>query len=60
MLFLQLQNLVAREDAQDLIEYVLLFALIALGTTVGMQSIADGVSSTFTNVGTILTTHTSG
>ena len=44
-----------REDAQDLIEYGLLVALIALGATAGMNTVAADVNNVFTNVGGTLT-----
>ena len=46
-----------REDGQDLIEYVLVVALIALAATVGMGSVATSINAAFTNIGTKLTTY---
>ena len=43
-----------QDDAgQGLAEYVLIFALVALGATAGMLSVASGINSTFTAVGSI-------
>jgi Flp pilus assembly pilin Flp len=38
-------------EGQDLIEYALLGATIALGTLAGMQAIRDAVNTEFTNIG---------
>ncbi|HWC98094.1 MAG TPA: hypothetical protein VG456_15145 [Candidatus Sulfopaludibacter sp.] len=57
-LFVKVQIL--REDhGQDLIEYALTAALIALAATVGMGKIATGISTAFSNIGTKLTSYTS-
>jgi pilus assembly protein Flp/PilA len=51
---------ILREDhGQDLIEYALTAALIALACTVGMGKIATAISSAFTGIGSRLTTYTS-
>jgi len=42
------------ESGQDLIEYALVVALIALAATAGMSSLANGINSAFTKVNTIL------
>lgn len=49
------QNLMSREDGQDLIEYALVVALIAFGATAGMQTIAADINNVFATVGTTLT-----
>jgi pilus assembly protein Flp/PilA len=43
------------ESGQDLIEYALVAALIALGATAAMNTLATSISSAFTTVGTKLT-----
>jgi Flp pilus assembly pilin Flp len=49
-----------REDhGQDLIEYALTAALIALATTAGMGSVANAINTAFSSVGTILSTYSS-
>ena len=50
-----LKRLWQEEEGQDLIEYALLIALIALAATLGMNSLADSINNEFTNVGTSLT-----
>ena len=54
-LFLRLRDLMSGEDGQDLIEYALVVALIALGATAGMQTVAADISNAFLNVGNTLT-----
>jgi len=53
-----LKRLWQEEEGQDLIEYALLVALIALAATVGMNSLATAINAEFTNLGTSLTTAT--
>jgi pilus assembly protein Flp/PilA len=47
------------ENGQDLIEYALVVALIALAATAGMSAVAGGINQAFTNIGTKLSTYTS-
>jgi pilus assembly protein Flp/PilA len=58
----QMMNLMKRlwkeEQGQDLIEYALLVALVALAATVGMNALATKINLEFTNLGTSLTTAT--
>jgi pilus assembly protein Flp/PilA len=42
------------EAGQGLIEYVLIIALVAFAATAGMNSLATGINSAFTQVGNIL------
>jgi pilus assembly protein Flp/PilA len=46
------------EEGQDLIEYALLIALIALAAVVGMGSLATSINTEFTNLGSDLTSAT--
>lgn len=39
------------ESAQDLIEYALLAALIALAATIGMTSVANSINNAFAAIG---------
>jgi pilus assembly protein Flp/PilA len=47
------------ESGQDLIEYALVVALIALAATASMNSVATAISTAFSTVGTHLSTYTS-
>lgn len=51
-----LVRLVQEESGQDLIEYALVAALIALGALTGMKTLAGDIAAAFTSVGTSLTT----
>ena len=57
-----MKNLVMRlwkeEEGQDLVEYALLVALVALAATAGMSALATKINLEFTNLGTSLTTNT--
>ena len=47
------------QSGQDLVEYALVVALIALAATVSMKALATTIGTAFTSVGTKLTTYTS-
>jgi pilus assembly protein Flp/PilA len=47
------------ERGQDLIEYALVVALIALAATAGMSTVANSIGSVFSKIGNTLTTYTS-
>lgn len=49
-----LDRLARSEDGQDMIEYALVVALLSLGATAGMSSLATGINHAFGNVSTIL------
>jgi len=51
-LLVNFQDLVSREEGQDLVEYALVVALIALGATASMQSLASIISSAFASIST--------
>jgi pilus assembly protein Flp/PilA len=57
-LYSRLQNLMLREEGQDLIEYALVVALIAFAATAGMNTLATDINAAFTSIGTTLTTYT--
>ncbi len=52
-------QLLRDEQGQDLIEYALIAALIALAATAGMKTVATDINSAFTNIGNKLTQYTS-
>jgi pilus assembly protein Flp/PilA len=47
---------VMREEGQDLVEYALVFSMIAFGAISGMGYLATGINTEFSNVATTLTT----
>ena len=50
-----LNNLIAEESGQDLIEYALVAALVGLGSVASMQGLASSISNAFAGVGNALT-----
>ena len=46
-----LRRFLLREDGQDLVEYALVVALISLGATAGMNTVASNISTAFSNLG---------
>ena len=48
-------RLLQEDSGQDLIEYALVAALIALGALAGMRTLANDIGTAFNNVGTSLT-----
>ncbi len=49
-LYVRLQTLMAREEGQDLVEYALLVALIALVCITGVNQVASAVNAVFSNI----------
>lgn len=49
-------NLLQDESGQDLIEYALVAGLIGLGAVTAMSGLATKIGTSFTNIGTALTT----
>ena len=45
-----LQNLIAEESGQDLIEYALVACLVGLGSVASMSSLAGSISNAFNSV----------
>jgi len=54
ILCFKIQDLIHREEGQDLVEYALAVALIAFGATAGMQTVASGLNSAFTTISSTL------
>ncbi len=54
-LYIKIQDLISHEEGQDLVEYALIVALIALACCVGMKSLATAINTGFTTLGTTLT-----
>ena len=53
-----IQKFVDNQEGQDLIEYALVVALIALAATAGMSTLAGDINTAFGNIGTTLTGYT--
>ena len=53
-LYVKVQCLLAQDDGQNMIEYALVAALVALGATAAMTSFAGQISTAFSNVGSSL------
>ncbi|MGH9599977.1 MAG: Flp family type IVb pilin [Terracidiphilus sp.] len=53
-LYMKCQDLMSREEGQDLVEYALVVALIALAATAGMKTLATDISSAFSTIGSTL------
>jgi pilus assembly protein Flp/PilA len=49
-LYFKLQNLTQNEEGQDLVEYALLVALIALAAITGVSKIAGAITVVFSNI----------
>jgi len=56
---LRLQRLFKLENGQDLVEYALVIALIALGVTTSMRTLATGIGAAFTRISTQLSSSVS-
>ena len=54
----EMRHLILGEEGQDLIEYALVVALIAFAATAGMNSLATGINTAFSNIATTLGTYT--
>jgi pilus assembly protein Flp/PilA len=50
-----ISNLMNDESGQDLIEYALVAALVALGAIAVLKTVAGNITTVFTNIGTTLT-----
>ncbi|MGA3010692.1 MAG: Flp family type IVb pilin [Terracidiphilus sp.] len=55
-LYVKFQDLMSREEGQDLVEYALVVALIALGAVAGMGALAKGINTAFQTISTTLAT----
>ena len=52
-LYVKLGSLVTREEGQDLVEYALVVALIALGAVASMKTVATSISTEFSVIESI-------
>jgi Flp pilus assembly pilin Flp len=52
-------ELVEKTDGQDMVEYVLVFALLALGATTATDFLAIGLAGAFNGLSTTMASYTS-
>lgn len=52
--YIKAQSLLSGDEGQDLVEYALVVALIALAATAGMRTLASDLSNAFSTIGTTL------
>ncbi len=52
-----IDEFIADEEGQDLIEYALVAALVGLGAVASMKTLSTKISSGLTSIGTTLTTN---
>jgi pilus assembly protein Flp/PilA len=53
-MFVKLQDLMSREEGQDMVEYAMVVGLIAFGATAAMKSLSTGIASAFTLISSTL------
>lgn len=53
-LSIKIQTLLSDERGQDLVEYALVVAIIALGATLAMKSLSSEINTVFSNISTKL------
>jgi pilus assembly protein Flp/PilA len=58
LLCIKIQTKLQSEEAQDLVEYALVVALIAFAATAGMGALANSINNAFGKIATSLTTAT--
>jgi pilus assembly protein Flp/PilA len=49
-LYVRFQILIDREDGQDMVEYALIVALVALAAITGTKGLAQGINNAFVNL----------
>ena len=54
LLSVKLQNLLSREEGQDLVEYALVVAMIAFAAVGAMGTLAKDINNAFINIGASL------
>ena len=53
-MLVKFQDLSSREDGQDMIEYALAVALVALAATASTKALASGISTSYSHISTKL------
>lgn len=52
--YIRIQDLLSRSEGQDVVEYALIVALIALAATAGMKTLATAIDAEFSALGTTI------
>jgi pilus assembly protein Flp/PilA len=50
--YVKLQNLLSRDEGQDLVEYALVVALISLGAVATLKPLGEAISTVFVSIST--------
>lgn len=53
-LYVHMQQIMNREEGQDLVEYALVVALIAFGAVAGMGALSTQINSAFNKISSLL------
>ncbi len=53
-LYVKFQDLMSREEGQDMVEYVLVIGLIAFGLTAGLTSLASGLNTAYKTISAVV------
>jgi pilus assembly protein Flp/PilA len=53
-MYVKLQDLMNREEGQDLVEYALVVALVALGATAAVKTLGSGIGTAFSSISSSL------
>jgi pilus assembly protein Flp/PilA len=53
-IYVTFQDLMTREEGQDLVEYALLITLVALAAVAGVNSVASAINTVFSNISATL------
>jgi pilus assembly protein Flp/PilA len=54
-MYVKFQDLMSREEGQDLVEYALVVSIIALGAVATMRTVSGTIATLFTNLDTAIT-----
>jgi pilus assembly protein Flp/PilA len=49
-MYVKMQDLIGREEGQDLVEYALVVALVAFGAVAGMKTLSTEINSAFNTI----------
>jgi pilus assembly protein Flp/PilA len=49
-MYVKMQDLMSREEGQDLVEYALVVALVAFGAVAGMKTLSSEINTAFNTI----------